>query len=129
MSSAHNLATLPFQWFDSGIEHAPGFEFSTPALAKVQEVAFAVCKRAKAETPMDQRHTSGLCVSLVLAIVTIFLVPSPQGPYSVVKGPATVFQALRAATRVRTAIVRAGLHHTSTEFERGVRFLELSDPE
>jgi len=50
-----------------------------------------------------------------LALVTLFCVTAiffflaVQGPYSAVNGPATAFQAARAAARLRTAIVQAAL--------------------
>jgi len=51
-----------------------------------------------------------LTVLAVLGVLTIFLFPGVQGPYSVTHGPATAFQAARAAVRVRTAIVQDALN-------------------
>ena len=48
-----------------------------------------------------------MAVVAVLCVLTIFLFPSMQGPYSVVHGPVTALLAVRAAARVRTAIVQA----------------------
>lgn len=45
----------------------------------------------------------------VLCVLTVFLFPALQGPYSAVHGPVTAFQSARAAAGVRTAMVRAGL--------------------
>ena len=42
----------------------------------------------------------------VLGVLTIFLFPAIQGPYSVVHGPATALQAFRAAARLQAAIVQ-----------------------
>jgi hypothetical protein len=47
-----------------------------------------------------------LTLLVVLGIVTLFLFPAMQGPYSAVHGPATALQAARAAARLRTAIVQ-----------------------
>jgi hypothetical protein len=47
-----------------------------------------------------------LAVLAVLCVLTIFLFPAMQGPYSVVHGPATALQAARAAARLRIAIVQ-----------------------
>lgn len=52
------------------------------------------------------RIGSELSVVAVLCVLTIFLFPSIQGPYSVVHGPATALQAARAAVRLRIAIVQ-----------------------
>ncbi len=50
-----------------------------------------------------------LAVLAVLCVVTVFLFPSMQGPYSVVHGPATALLAARAAARLQSAIVQAAL--------------------
>jgi hypothetical protein len=49
-----------------------------------------------------------LSVMAVLCILTIFLFPAMQGPYSVVHGPASALLAARYAARLRTSIVHAG---------------------
>lgn len=46
-----------------------------------------------------------LAVLAVLGVLTIFLFPAMQGPYSVVHGPATALQAARAAASLQAAIV------------------------
>jgi hypothetical protein len=51
-----------------------------------------------------------LAVLAVLSVLTIFLFPGVQGPYSVMHGPATAFQAAQAAARLRTAIVQSALN-------------------
>ncbi|MGA7079241.1 MAG: hypothetical protein ACLPZJ_06365 [Terriglobales bacterium] len=43
----------------------------------------------------------------VLCVLTIFLFPAMQGPYSVVNGPVTALQAIRAAGRMRKLIMQA----------------------
>ena len=48
-----------------------------------------------------------LIVLVALTIVTVFFCPSSFGAYSVVHGPATVFQGARAAARAYEAIVQA----------------------
>jgi len=50
-----------------------------------------------------------LAVLAVLCVLTIFLFPSVQGPYSVVNGPVTALQAARAAVRLRKGIIQAAL--------------------
>jgi hypothetical protein len=49
-----------------------------------------------------------LAVVAVLCVLTIFLFPAMQGPYSVVHGPATALLAARAAARVQSLIVQGG---------------------
>jgi len=46
-----------------------------------------------------------LAILAVLSVLTIFLFPGVQGPYSVTHGPVTAFQAARAAVRVRSAVI------------------------
>jgi hypothetical protein len=58
---------------------------------------------------IDRWLACGLCVKLALAVITIFILPSTRGPYSVVRGPATVFQVARAAARARTVVVQGPL--------------------
>ncbi|HVM92456.1 MAG TPA: hypothetical protein VMT67_06565 [Terriglobales bacterium] len=48
-----------------------------------------------------------LAVVAIFCILTIFLFPLMQGPYSVVNGPVTALQAARTAARVRYAIQSA----------------------
>lgn len=55
------------------------------------------------------RFASVFALVSVLCVLTVFLFPALQGPYSAVHGPVTAFQSARAAAGVRTAIVRAGL--------------------
>ncbi len=50
-----------------------------------------------------------LALVAVLCVLTIFLFPAMQGPYSVVNGPVTALQATRAAARMRKLIVQAAL--------------------
>lgn len=47
-----------------------------------------------------------LVAVVVLCVLVIFFSPSIQGPYSVVHGPATAFQAARASARLLIAIVQ-----------------------
>jgi hypothetical protein len=55
------------------------------------------------------RNEFEIAVLIVLCVLTIFVFPVIQGPYSVVNGPATAFRAARAATHLRIAIVQAAL--------------------
>ncbi len=50
-----------------------------------------------------------LSVLAVLCVLTIFLFPGMQGPYSVVHGPVTALLGARAAARLRTAIVEGAI--------------------
>ena len=45
----------------------------------------------------------------MLCVLVVFFCPAMQGPYSVVHGPVTAFQAARAAAGSRMAVVRAAL--------------------
>ena len=47
-----------------------------------------------------------LAMLAVVCILTIFLFPAMQGPYSVVNGPVTALQAARAAVRLRKAMMQ-----------------------
>lgn len=49
-----------------------------------------------------------LAVLAALCVLSIFLFPSAQGPYSAVHGPVTALQAVRGAARLRSAILAAG---------------------
>ena len=51
-----------------------------------------------------------LAVLTILCVLMIFFFPLMQGPYSVVNGPTTVFQAARAAARLRIVIVQGALN-------------------
>lgn len=53
------------------------------------------------------RIGDALATLAVVCVLTIFLFPAMQGPYSVVHGPASALLAIRAAAKVRTAIVQA----------------------
>jgi hypothetical protein len=53
------------------------------------------------------RIGDALATLAVFCVLTIFLFPAMQGPYSVVHGPASALLAVRAAAKVRTAIVQA----------------------
>lgn len=55
-----------------------------------------------------------LAVVVILCILVIVFFPAMQGPYSVVHGPVTALQAVRAALRVQAAIVQAALNSHST---------------
>jgi len=51
-----------------------------------------------------------LAAMAVLCVLTVFLFPAAEGPYSVVHGPATALQAARAAAGVRLAITQGALN-------------------
>lgn len=48
-----------------------------------------------------------LAVLAVVCVLTIFLFPAMQGPYSAVHGPVSALQAARAAARLRVVIVHS----------------------
>jgi hypothetical protein len=50
-----------------------------------------------------------LALITVFCVTAIFFFPAVQGPYSAVNGPATAFQAAKAAARLKTAVVQAAL--------------------
>ena len=52
------------------------------------------------------RTGSNLAVLAVLCVLTVFLFPALQGPYSVVHGPATALQAARTAVRLRVIVAQ-----------------------
>jgi hypothetical protein len=53
-----------------------------------------------------------LAVLAVVCVLTIFLFPAMQGPYSVVHGPVTALLAAQAALRLRMALAKAALSST-----------------
>jgi len=53
------------------------------------------------------RIGSEVAVFAVVCVLTIFLFPAVQGPYSAVNGPVTALQSSRAALRLRIAIQQA----------------------
>jgi hypothetical protein len=55
------------------------------------------------------RIAYGFALVALLSVLGIFLFPAMQGPYSAVHGPVTALLSIRAATRLRMIIVRAGL--------------------
>jgi hypothetical protein len=61
-----------------------------------------------------------LVVVTVVCILTIFLFPSIQGPYSVVNGPVTALQAARYALRLQASIV-----HTASSLLGGNAISQL----
>lgn len=48
-----------------------------------------------------------LALLALVCVLTIFLFPAMQGPYSAVHGPVSALQAARAAARLRVAIVHS----------------------
>jgi len=64
-----------------------------------------------------------LAVLVVLGVLTIFLFPAMQGPYSVVHGPATALQAARAAACLQTAIVQGARRSLGNHLISSLGFL------
>jgi hypothetical protein len=60
--------------------------------------------------PRFSRSVGAVSALVALAIVTIFLFPSIQGPYSVVNGPATAFRAAKSAATAHASIVQGATH-------------------
>ncbi len=56
---------------------------------------------------LSGRIASDLAIIVVVCVISIFLFPVAQGPYSAIHGPVTALQAVRAAIRVRLSIVAA----------------------
>lgn len=55
--------------------------------------------------PLTRGHIGiELGLLVIPTILLIFFFPSPQGPYSVVHGPATAFRGLRSAARAHASI-------------------------
>ncbi|MFZ0991690.1 MAG: hypothetical protein WAN29_07270 [Candidatus Sulfotelmatobacter sp.] len=52
------------------------------------------------------RIGDALATLAVVGVLTIFLFPAMQGPYCAVHGPVSALLAVRAAAKVRTAIVQ-----------------------
>jgi len=85
------------------------YYLATPKLRLIQQsesIRYNACDTSM----ISGRIGCELVVLAVLGILMVFLFPALQGPYSVVHGPATAFQAARAAARVRTAIVQGALN-------------------
>ncbi|MFZ3343455.1 MAG: hypothetical protein WA609_06070 [Terriglobales bacterium] len=55
------------------------------------------------------RTGAELAVLAVVCILTIFLFPVGQGPYSAVHGPASALEAARASARLRITIAQSAL--------------------
>jgi hypothetical protein len=73
-----------------------------------------------------------LAVVAAVCVLSIFLFPCVQGPYSAVHGPVTALQAVRAAARLRLAILAAALTAFSVSQKASLRALSrigLSGPE
>src|SRR5580692_9464179 len=58
---------------------------------------------------LSRRIRCEIAVLAVLSVLAICLFPAAQGPYSVVCGPATAFQAARAAVRLRIVVAQSVL--------------------
>jgi hypothetical protein len=59
------------------------------------------------ESMISGRIGDLLALLALVCVLTIFLFPAIEGPYSVVHGPASALLAVRAAAKVRTAIAGA----------------------
>ncbi len=53
------------------------------------------------------RIAGELALVAVLCVISIFLFPVAQGPYTAIHGPVTALQSVRTAVRVRWAMVAA----------------------
>jgi hypothetical protein len=68
-------------------------------------------RRRTVDSPMIHSRTRcELTLVVILSILTIFLFPSMQGPYSVVRGPATAFRAAQSAAIAHAPIVQGTMH-------------------
>jgi hypothetical protein len=70
-----------------------------------------------------------LAVLAVLCVLTIFLFPSMQGPYSAVNGPVTALQAARTAVRLRKAIIQNAFRSLGYLLIASVVFFWMSLPQ
>ena len=74
-------------------------------------MAIGKSRRRTVESPMIHRRTrSELTLAVILSVLTIFLFPPMQGPYSVVRGPAIAFRAARSAAIAHASIVQGAMH-------------------
>jgi len=60
------------------------------------------------------RNGYELAMLAVVCVLTIFLFPATQGPYSVVNGPVTALQAARAAIRLRSTMMQSAFRSLGT---------------
>jgi len=68
-------------------------------------------RRRTVDSPMIHSRTRcDLTLVVILSVLTIFLFPSMQGPYSVVRGPAIAFRAARSAAIAHASIVQGAMH-------------------
>lgn len=116
--NANPQRTLLLQRFpaSSGLRVRPnaGFDFCTTSVGQAgQGVAMAIGKarrRAVDSPKIRSRTRCELTLVVILSVLTIFLFPSMQGPYSVVRGPATAFRAARSAAIAYASIVQGAMH-------------------
>ncbi len=102
----------------SGFESAPlpsqrGFDFCTTSVGQARRGRGDIGKprRRTVDSPMIHSRTrSELTLVVILSVLTIFLFPSMQGPYSVVRGPAIAFRAARSAAIAHASIVQGAMH-------------------
>lgn len=74
-------------------------------------MAIGKARRRAVDSPMIcSRTRCELTLLVILSVLTIFLFPSMQGPYSVVRGPATAFRAARSAAIAHASIVQSAMH-------------------
>jgi len=69
-----------------------------------------------------------LAIVVVFCILSLFLFPSVRGSYSATHGPVTAFQAVRAAARVRLAILTAALRVFSLFRASSLEGLSSTEP-
>ncbi|MFZ0808192.1 MAG: hypothetical protein WAN03_18515 [Candidatus Sulfotelmatobacter sp.] len=62
------------------------------------------------------RVGSELAVLALLCVISIFLFPVAQGPYTAIHGPVTALQSFRSAVRLKLALVTAGLASAGSLF-------------
>jgi hypothetical protein len=93
----------------------------TPPLARKINLQYVACLPAPRQSLRYNNYGNSMisgrigCELAVLAVVcvlTIFLFPAMQGPYSVVHGPVTALLAAQAALRLRMALAKAALSST-----------------
>lgn len=71
------------------------------------------------------RVGSELAVLALLCVISIFLFPVAQGPYTAIHGPVTALQSFRSAVRLKLAIVAAALSALDSLIVASARFFGI----
>lgn len=69
-----------------------------------------------------------LAILVVLSVAVVFFFPAMKGPYSAVNGPVTALQSVKAAARLRVAIVDAAftlIHNAKISTQVWISFVTI----